>query len=64
MDPPYAAGLGDMALGRIANSGWVAPSGWITLETNGERPSLPDDFALDAERRFGKAYLFLFRRAT
>jgi 16S rRNA (guanine966-N2)-methyltransferase len=64
MDPPYAAGLGDMALGRIANPGWVAPSGWITLETNGERPSLPADFALEAERRFGKAYLFLFRRAN
>jgi 16S rRNA (guanine966-N2)-methyltransferase len=64
MDPPYTAGLANMALERIANPGWVAPSGWISLETDGERPPLPDGFSLEAERRFGKAHLFLFRHRS
>ena len=63
MDPPYASGLAEMALRRLADPAWVAPSGWISVETNGERPALPSGFTLEAERRFGKAWLFLFRRA-
>ncbi len=63
MDPPYATGLAEMALRRVADPAWVAPSGWLSVETNGDRPTLPSGFALEAERRFGKAYLFLLRRS-
>ena len=63
LDPPYATGLAEMALARVANAGWVAPGGWVSVETAGERLALPAGFALDAERRFGKAHLTLFRRA-
>ena len=61
MDPPYAAGLAEMALTRIANPAWLAPAAWISVETGGERPALPAGLSIEAERRFGKAYLFLLR---
>ncbi len=62
MDPPYASGLAEMAVGRICNPGWVAPAGLVSVETNGERIAAPDGFAMEAERRFGKAHIFLLRR--
>ena len=63
LDPPYATGLADMALNRICNAGWVAPGGLVSLETDGERPPAPNGFTLDAERRFGKAHIYLLRRS-
>lgn len=62
MDPPYATGLAAMALGRICNPAWVAPQGLVSVETNGERLETPQGFAVEAERRFGKAYITLLRR--
>ena len=51
-----------MALDRIANPGWTAPGGWISIETAGEALAVPDGFVRAAERRFGKAYIILLRR--
>lgn len=62
MDPPYGAGLAQPALDRAA--GWLAPGGWLSLELHGEAPALPPGLALEAERRFGKASLWLIRRET
>ena len=62
MDPPYQGGLAEMALARIANAGWIAPGGIISLEHGGQRFTLPQGFAVEAERRFGKAHILLLRR--
>ncbi|HEY0626173.1 MAG TPA: 16S rRNA (guanine(966)-N(2))-methyltransferase RsmD [Allosphingosinicella sp.] len=62
LDPPYAAGLAEMALARICNAAWVAPAGRVSIETSGERPNVPSGFAVEAERRFGKAYILLIRK--
>ena len=62
MDPPYGAGLALPALDRAA--AWLAPGGWLSLELHGEAPALPPGFTLEAERRFGKASLWLIRRET
>ncbi|MGS1017934.1 16S rRNA (guanine(966)-N(2))-methyltransferase RsmD [Allosphingosinicella humi] len=62
LDPPYSAGLAQMALDRIANPGWTAPGGWISIETAGEALAVPEGFVRAAERRFGKAYIILLRR--
>ncbi|PWG03574.1 16S rRNA (guanine(966)-N(2))-methyltransferase RsmD [Sphingosinicella humi] len=62
LDPPYATGLAEMALGRIGNPAWVAPGGIVSIETAGERLPLPAGFAVAAERRFGKAHIILLRR--
>lgn len=64
MDPPYGTGLAETALARVANPGWVAPGGFVSIETAGEPLTLPPGFETAAERRFGKAYLTLFRRAV
>jgi 16S rRNA (guanine966-N2)-methyltransferase len=62
MDPPYAAGLAEMALARIAG-GWVAPGGWVTVETDGSFRPVAGAFTIEADRRFGKAFVALLRRA-
>lgn len=62
LDPPYKTGLAAMALARLCNPGWVAPVGWVSVETSGERLDIPPGFAVDAERRFGKAHILLLRR--
>lgn len=62
LDPPYATGLAEMALTRVGNPAWVAPGGWVSVETAGERLAIPAGFAVAAERRFGKAHLTLYRR--
>jgi 16S rRNA (guanine966-N2)-methyltransferase len=59
LDPPYATGLAAMALTRICNPSWLAPGGWISVETSGERLDMPTGFELAAERRFGKAHILL-----
>ena len=62
LDPPYESELAGMGLARIGNPMWVAPGGWVSVETSGKPPPAPQDFALVAERRFGKAFISLFRR--
>ena len=60
MDPPYAADLAAMALGRIRD-GWLAPGALVSVETDGRPLALPDGYSLEAERRFGKAFILLLR---
>lgn len=59
IDPPYRTGLAEPALERVA--GWLAPGGWISLESHGESVNLPPGLAVVAERRFGKAVITLLR---
>lgn len=61
LDPPYGTTLGAMALARLCNPLWVAPHGYVSLETSGDRPDIPGGYTLDTERRFGKAHIFLLR---
>jgi len=62
MDPPYGSGLAEMALERAA--GWLAPGGWISLESHDGKLTPPPGLAVAAERRFGKALISLFRVAS
>ncbi len=59
MDPPYGAGLAQVALDRVA--GWLASGGWISVEIHGETLKPPSPLAVAAERRFGKATVILIR---
>ncbi|MGQ0558788.1 MAG: 16S rRNA (guanine(966)-N(2))-methyltransferase RsmD [Sphingosinicella sp.] len=61
LDPPYGTGLAQRALHRIADASWLAPGAWVSIELHGEAPTLPASLTLDAERRFGKATLWLAR---
>jgi 16S rRNA (guanine966-N2)-methyltransferase len=64
LDPPYASGLAEMALARVANPAWLAPGAILSLETDGNRPPPPSGFSIEAERRFGKAHILLLRRTN
>lgn len=61
MDPPYGKGLGQAALDNLVKKGSLAPGALISLETGaGEEISAPS-LTLEAERKYGKARLLLFR---
>ena len=61
MDPPYESALGEIAMQRIAEPGWLAPGAWVSIETARPLTALPDRLTLDTERRFGKALISLLR---
>lgn len=61
-DPPYAPGAGTAVRDAVEQAGWLAPGGWLAIETQrGERVE-PGGFALDSERDVGRARLTLLRR--
>ncbi len=60
LDPPYRTGLATMALARLADPAWVAPGGLVSVESGGALV-VPEHFAVEAQRRFGKAILTLLR---
>ena len=64
LDPPYGTGAGEVALDRMVRLGWIDASTWIALETGADEE--PRVKALDcvAERRVGKARLWLLRLAA
>lgn len=59
VDPPYGTGLAEAALDRIGTGGWLAPGGWLSIETSGESLAFPPSLRPVAERRFGKALITL-----
>ena len=56
-----AADLAEAMLQRIANPAWLAPGALVSLETSGAGPQPPEGLTVEAERRFGKAFLTLYR---
>jgi 16S rRNA (guanine966-N2)-methyltransferase len=67
IDPPYGSEVVRAVLARIADAAWLAPGGWVSLETARgtarEEPPLPMDWDCLADRNFGKARIRLLRRA-
>jgi len=43
LDPPYAKGLGEIALAKLAAGGWLAPDALIVFERGSDEP----DFAVE-----------------
>ncbi|WP_426163236.1 16S rRNA (guanine(966)-N(2))-methyltransferase RsmD [Sandarakinorhabdus sp. DWP1-3-1] len=60
LDPPYGSGLGDLALQRLSERGWVAPHAIISVET-GKKDVLATDYEVLVVRDHGKARLHLLR---
>ena len=63
LDPPYESGAGAVALEKLLRLGWIGPASWITLETAHNEVVALKNFAIDAERKVGKAKLTLLRAA-
>lgn len=62
LDPPYAKGLGEIALARLAEGGWLAPQATIVFERGATEPAFAvEGFEpLDA-RDYGAARVHFLR---
>jgi 16S rRNA (guanine966-N2)-methyltransferase len=62
-DPPYAAGSGTATVRSAAAASWLAPGGWMAVETARADSVEPGNWTIDAERDVGRARLTLLRSA-
>ena len=61
-DPPYSAGSGSAVVASVLNASWLAPGGWMSVETSRDDAVEPGELILDASRQAGRARLTLLRR--
>ena len=61
-DPPYGDGAGTSVVQTVAKADWLAPGGWMSVETSSDDEVDPGSFAVEATRRVGRARLTLLRR--
>jgi 16S rRNA (guanine966-N2)-methyltransferase len=61
-DPPYAAASGSAAVEAVIRAGWLAPGGWMSVETARGDAVDPGPLLIDTERVVGRARLTLLRR--
>jgi 16S rRNA (guanine966-N2)-methyltransferase len=60
-DPPYAPGSGSALVTAVVSAGWLAPSGWLSLETERGEELATSDLKIEATRDVGRARLTLLR---
>lgn len=60
-DPPYAKGSGTAVVEAVHRAGWLAPGGWMSVETERREALDPGPFVGDAERQIGRARITLLR---
>jgi 16S rRNA (guanine966-N2)-methyltransferase len=60
-DPPYAPGSGSAVSEAVRSAGWLAPGGWLAVETEAKDAVDAGDWHIEAERRVGRARLTLIR---
>ena len=62
LDPPYGKGLGELALSRLRDGGWLNPGAIAVLEVgNEEAPETPGWERLD-EGEYGAARVVYLKR--
>ncbi len=62
-DPPYASGSGTAVIEVVAKAEWLAPGGWMSVETSRDHAVDPGDFQIEATRDVVRAKLTLLRRS-
>ena len=60
-DPPYAPESGTSLVSAVRAAGWLAPGGWLAVETEAQEPVDAGGWTIDVERRVGRARLTLIR---
>ena len=58
-DPPYQLGSGSAVVEAVARAGWLAPGGWMSVETARGDPVDPRSYEIHLERDVGRARLTL-----
>lgn len=62
MDPPYAKGLGEQALERLAAGGWLTPGAIVVFERGADEPPfVVESFEVLDERDYGAARVFFLK---
>ena len=56
-DPPYQVGSGDAVVKAVSEAGWLAPGGWLAIETDKKEEVAPRPYTLEASRGVGRARL-------
>ena len=60
-DPPYAPGSGTQVVAAAERGQWLAPGGWMVVETARGDPVDPGRYILEAERDIGRARITLLQ---
>jgi 16S rRNA (guanine966-N2)-methyltransferase len=60
-DPPYASGSGNAVIEAVAKADWLAPGGWMSVETARTDIVDPGGYQLETTRDVGRARLWLLR---
>ena len=63
-DPPYAPGSGTAVVASVLKADWLAPGGWMSVETSRGDDVDPADLVIEATRDVGRARLTLLRRPS
>jgi 16S rRNA (guanine966-N2)-methyltransferase len=61
-DPPYASGSGTAVVEAVLSADWLAPGGWMSVETGKDDKVNPGSLEVEATRDVGRARLTLLRR--
>ena len=62
-DPPYAPGAAALAVQAVRKADWLAPGGWMSVETSRNDKVDPGDWTEEATRDVGRARITLLRRS-
>ncbi len=62
-DPPYAPGSGSALVRSVADAGWLANGGWMSIESARSDRVDPLDYSIELERDIGRARITLLRRS-
>jgi len=60
-DPPYTTGSGDAVVESVTKAGWLAPGGWLAVETARRQATEDHGFGIDCARDIGSARITLLR---
>jgi 16S rRNA (guanine966-N2)-methyltransferase len=60
-DAPYSPGSGSAVVDAVAKAGWLAPGGWMSVETDRKDVVDPGVFEIQATRDIGRARVTLLR---
>ena len=62
-DPPYVRGAGTAIVNAVEQAGWIAPGGWVSIETGRGDQVDPGALTIDTVRDVGRARLTLLRKS-
>lgn len=60
-DPPYGQGAGSAVVQSVTKAGWLAPGGWMTIETSRNGEVGTSGFLVDSVRDIGRARITILR---